>query len=961
MKRSIYLFLALIGISACYDDTKVWEELQKHNERISQLEAFCDELNTNVNSLQTIVKALEERDYVTGVSPIVEDGVETGYTISFAKNEAITIFHGKNGKDGIDGENGKDGVNGSDGTDGENGKDGTDGENGKDGVDGKDGHTPMIGVKKDSDGIYYWTLDGEWLLDDTGDRLKATGTDGAPGEDGKDGADGVTPQLTIIEGYWYISYENGAEGSWKQLGEATGVDGKDGKSFFNSVTDTKDAVELELADGTRISLPKLSAFGISFDIDEDIKFSLGQTYRVGYTLSGTDEDASVSVITSDGLKAEVIPSDTDQSMGDIFITTPMKYIERSTVVVMVSDGYGRMYMKALNFVYEGSMDMESPIFVVTSAESLNIPAEGGSFEIPIQTNLNYMVEIGEGSTGWLSSIQTKALREGSISFTADANTGGRRYGFLYVCDMADRGMIQTICIRQEAGNETDDEFVEFADSLFAKYMIDHYDLDLDGMLSYDEAEKVTSLNIKSKGFTDLTGIGHLVNLEALDCSYNNMTSLDLRGNAKLRYLNCKSMSSLDTLNISGNAELSSLDCSHTKIRVLDLSATTSIVTLNSASCGSLTEIRNIETCGNLRHLDVQNCKLSKLNLSGCTELGTLYCQVNNIESLNLKYCLKLQQIDVAANPLSYINLGTNPYITYLRLSDVPTLKVAGENIIDIFCGNSGATVPIENIDISECPNLEILRIYNFQGDIDISDCKKLKSLCIYQGAINNLKLNGADRLERLDLTGYDNSGIIINNWEVIDLPELKYFRLDAKICPLELDLSRCKSLEELKIIGRYGNNLKSIKLANLSHLKSLYISCDSVTDLEIKDLPALSTLYAYVNSISDIDLTSSKDLKEVTISTTTDNIEGLDLRENTQLTKIDISNIGLQWLYLPASSTLTNVNCANNNITNLDISMTPGISYLYCAKNPLETLTMKSGHEISSSSIPDETEIIYID
>ena len=122
MKRSIYLFLALIGISACYDDTKVWEELQKHNERISRLEAFCDELNTNVNSLQTIVKALEERDYVTGVSPIVEDGVETGYTISFAKNEAITIFHGKNGKDGIDGENGKDGVNGSDGTDGENGK-----------------------------------------------------------------------------------------------------------------------------------------------------------------------------------------------------------------------------------------------------------------------------------------------------------------------------------------------------------------------------------------------------------------------------------------------------------------------------------------------------------------------------------------------------------------------------------------------------------------------------------------------------------------------------------------------------------------------------------------------------------------------------------------------------------------------------------------------------------------------
>ena len=59
--------------------------------------------------------------------------------------------------------------------------------NGKDGTDGVDGNTPVIGVKKDGDGIYYWTLDGEFIIVD-GQKIKAQGTDGS------DGADGVTPK-----------------------------------------------------------------------------------------------------------------------------------------------------------------------------------------------------------------------------------------------------------------------------------------------------------------------------------------------------------------------------------------------------------------------------------------------------------------------------------------------------------------------------------------------------------------------------------------------------------------------------------------------------------------------------------------------------------------------------------------------------------------------------------------------
>ena len=163
-------------------------------------------MNTNISSLQTIVTALQNNDYVTGITPVMQGGKEVGYTITFSKSNPITIYHGK------------------------------DGQNGEDGTDGKDGVTPTIGVKQDTDGIYYWTLDGDWLTDKHGDKIKAEGKDGADGSDGEDGSDGtdgtngkdgITPQFKIENDYWFISYDNG--NTWTQLGKATGENGKDGE------------------------------------------------------------------------------------------------------------------------------------------------------------------------------------------------------------------------------------------------------------------------------------------------------------------------------------------------------------------------------------------------------------------------------------------------------------------------------------------------------------------------------------------------------------------------------------------------------------------------------------------------------------------------------------------------------------------------------------------------------------
>ena len=267
MKKILFFALALLALVACskFDDSAIWEELNKHEDRIVKLETLCNQMNTNITSLQTIIIALQSNDYVVNIAPIMEGNKEIGYTITFAKSGSITIYHGKDGKDGA------------------NGADGKDGQNGTDGKDGKDGYTPKIGVKQHTDGRYYWTLDGTWLLDDNGNMIPATGEDGkdgANGSDGKDGQngedgtngadgkDGITPQLKIEDGYWYLSYDNGA--TWQKLGKATGnngvdglpgadgADGEDGDSIIDSITQDDENVYFNLSDGQIITLPKAS-------------------------------------------------------------------------------------------------------------------------------------------------------------------------------------------------------------------------------------------------------------------------------------------------------------------------------------------------------------------------------------------------------------------------------------------------------------------------------------------------------------------------------------------------------------------------------------------------------------------------------------------------------------------------------------------------------------------------------
>ncbi len=270
----------MVGCS--YNDEEIWKEIENVKDRVETLEESVIKTNEDIAALQTIVNALQKNLYVVSVTPTAE-----GYTIVFSDGTTAEI---KNGKDGANGAN-----------------------------------APVISVKQDADGNYYWTMDGEWLLVD-GERVRANGIDGedgANGENGIDGEDAIAPQVRIndVTKEWEISTDggmtwvstgvvaegkdgaNGANGSNGTDG-TNGTDGADGDSLFKSVdTSHPDYVIITLADGTELRLARYDERAPKFiivDAPEVAEVAFGTTAEF---VVDADNIADYVVNTPEGWKA----------------------------------------------------------------------------------------------------------------------------------------------------------------------------------------------------------------------------------------------------------------------------------------------------------------------------------------------------------------------------------------------------------------------------------------------------------------------------------------------------------------------------------------------------------------------------------------------------------------------------------------------------------------------------------
>ena len=146
----------------------------------------------------------------------------------------------------------------------------------------------------------------------------------------------------------------------------------------------------------------------------------------------------------------------------------------------------------------------------------------------------------------------------------------------------------------------------FPDDNFRNWILQQY-YGMDGKLTENEIKDVTSIAVYEKNISTLKGIEYFTSLTLLNCSSNQLTSLDISKNMALIRLYCDS-NQLTSLDVSKNTALTWLDCYSNRLTILDVSKNTA-----------------------LTWLDCYSNQLSSLDVSQNPSLRTLQCYRNHIK------------------------------------------------------------------------------------------------------------------------------------------------------------------------------------------------------------------------------------------------------------------------------------------------------------------------------------------
>lgn len=156
----------------------------------------------------------------------------------------------------------------------------------------------------------------------------------------------------------------------------------------------------------------------------------------------------------------------------------------------------------------------------------------------------------------------------------------------------------------------------------------------DGEIQLSEAEAATEVSVVGNNINDLTGIEAFVSITFLECSNNNLTSIDIINNTELEILECYN-NQLTNIDISQNTALYQFECRFNQLTGLDLSNNPNMVLL-SVGNNDISEL-NVTSNNALLILECAETQITALDLSQNNALTSLLCKGNGgLTYINLK-------------------------------------------------------------------------------------------------------------------------------------------------------------------------------------------------------------------------------------------------------------------------------------------------------------------------------------
>lgn len=430
----------------------------------------------------------------------------------------------------------------------------------------------------------------------------------------------------------------------------------------------------------------------------------------------------------------------------------------------------------------------------------------------------------------------------------------------------------SISINSYASNGND--IIYFIDLEFKSYLLDEgIDINNDGEISKDEAQKVTRLSISNmakryhysnKKEVRITGIEYFTELEYLTLKKNMIIDISpLRNLSKLKELNLEGNSIEDISALSNLINLEMLNVNGNNIS--DVSALSYCNKLKKLVLGYLISgnpIENIEPICNINsitNLYLSNLRLENIeNITNLNNLEVLYLDNNSIEDIApLKSLNKLKTLSLndsnqiedfsvflemqSLNSLSLDNTKIKEFSVLRNLSQLTILRLNSNNIEDIQL-------------IPSLPNLLELEL----KDNDISIITPIK------GFDNLVKLNlEYNSLEKMDF------GDNLKNLECLNLSYAELEKIEG-----------IEGLSNLTVLIVNYNNLEKEDFETLLDLNNTFQICltSNYIDFENKDNKD-DTIYKILEKGFTIHL----DISQKTITKVNNDDYGYDNEDNSKI------------------------------------------------------------------------------
>lgn len=381
----------------------------------------------------------------------------------------------------------------------------------------------------------------------------------------------------------------------------------------------------------------------------------------------------------------------------------------------------------------------------------------------------------------------------------------------------------------------------FPDEVFMDYVSKNFDLNGDGVLSVEEQEPVTSIDVHGLGIQSLEGINIFTNLDSLDCSQNSLVSLNLFDLSKLSYLNAN-----ENGRSIGNARKSGFT-----IEGLDISRIKADDIIGASISGD------------------------KLVPNDGLHGAVVYYYMTKCPNADFEYV----RFRVEYNPVCLVSFvkSDGTLISSVEVNEGSSLTPPDAPSIEGYEFTGWSVSDFSNItnDITAVAQYERVKV---AGEIEISR-DVFRDEVIY-----DIALSFDD----------DNSGTLTP----AELSEILFVNIDTKglfdqFAHLE-DINYFTSMESLSIANAY---LDEYDFSSLTSLKSLSLTNVAVEDtLFLNSLPSLESLNIYHCEAVTVDLSQNVNLESLTIKET--NLLFLNLDSNAKLNPdyVDI-NDGKLYIY----------------------------------------------------------------